>query len=576
MTTTDDLSTQQRFLESRLSFVSDLLKRWIPQSSTVFGLGESTEPLNRVLGNLHFATIVDLLEKDSSSNSTHWHQFSTVPTPDYRKVLAKEADIVFTCGYLQKLNDHHLLEAADFITKSIKGKGTLIICVPLDALNEAKETGFNRDILEYVALFENVGFTESYREIIDFSQPTGQTVHWAVLVFLRTEQREIAYKRFRTILFKDSKRATYKFALLRCLCEINMTSPQVVRYQDGKVCLPFGLIVEKWIKYFMILGENGRMPTQIAGNQQLKFRHELETVARLFGNNWTAVYRLLDSPNQRSAEQQKAIEALLNKTSDVIKSKPCTYITDEEGKKVFDVERKSRQKFKFTNRCSIRDGYGEMIFDAELWQELNCIAPWFNDSIVLEWARLTEHFEQARAKKDPTFAHYDMPTILDRLLLPENARDTGDVRSLYENVLRSQTLNCVWSGRKLTQKTLAVDHMMPWSWFHNNELWNLVPANNQINGQKSDSIPSQDQLYYSRDAIIATWKLLEAKWPSLFRSESEITLLRQKRHLPVCKWETPLFDSLLDYALNRSLQFQCIPWDCLPETNLRSVQDNIQ
>lgn len=575
MTTADDTIIQQRFLESRLPFVSDLLKRWIPQSSTVFGLGKSSESLERILGSLHFSTVADLPTQDASNNATCWLQLPKVPNSDHRKILTKKADIVFTCGYLQKLDDHHLLEAADFVTKSIKGKGILIICVPLDNLDKTKGSDFNRDILEYVALFENVGFTESYREIIDSSEPSGQTTHWAVLVFLRTEQREIAYKRFRTILFKDSKRATYKFALLRCLCEINMTSPQVVRYQNGKVCLPFGLVIEKWIKYFLILGESGRMPTQIAGNQQLKFRHELENVARLFGHNWTALYRLLDSPNQRSAKQQKAIQALLNKTSDVIEFKPCAYITDEEGKQIFDIERKSLRGFQFSNRCSIRDGYGEIVFDAELWQELNCIAPWFNDSIILEWARLTEHFELARAKKDPAFVCYDMPTILNRLLLPESARDTGDVRKLYENVLRSQALNCVWSGRKLTQKSLAVDHMMPWSWFHNNELWNLVPANSTINGQKSDSIPSQEQLYHSRDAIISTWKLLEAKWPSLFRSESEITLLRQKRHLPVCQWETPLFDSLLDYALNRSLQFQCIPWDCLPQADPGSIQNSI-
>jgi len=74
-----------------------------------------------------------------------------------------------------------------------------------------------------------------------------------------------------------------------------------------------------------------------------------------------------------------------------------------------------------------------------------------------------------------------------------------------------------------------IDHVIPFSLWGNNDLWNLLPTHKKYNSQKSDLIPSISLLEGRRDQIISYWELLEDCFKYRFNKEIEYNLLDYKR-----------------------------------------------
>ena len=75
--------------------------------------------------------------------------------------------------------------------------------------------------------------------------------------------------------------------------------------------------------------------------------------------------------------------------------------------------------------------------------------------------------------------------------------------SMKENAI------CVWTGQKINSVAgCHLDHVIPFSIWKNNELWNLMPTLPEVNGKKSDKIPSMKLLDLRKEAIIHFWDLI--------------------------------------------------------------------
>jgi hypothetical protein len=116
--------------------------------------------------------------------------------------------------------------------------------------------------------------------------------------------------------------------------------------------------------------------------------------------------------------------------------------------------------------------------------------------------------------------------IIDHLSSDDLAieRDTSDIRSILQD-----GMECVWSGKVLTRKTSDIDHVLPFSVWFNNDLWNLLPSDKKINNQKRDKIPSPKLIKKRADAIIGYWKLYERQWKHRFNNELYVSLLNDNR-----------------------------------------------
>src|SRR5690606_25106081 len=125
----------------------------------------------------------------------------------------------------------------------------------------------------------------------------------------------------------------------------------------------------------------------------------------------------------------------------------------------------------------------------------------------LRWAELTEDISRKSIKPSQ---------VIDLLLTsPISERNVYDIRQFY---LKEEHKECVWTGKEL-KASFDVDHVIPFSLWRNNDLWNLLPCAPYVNRNKSDMLPTRHLLIKRRDIIIYYWKLLRKLNSSRFDYE---------------------------------------------------------
>lgn len=539
-----------------------LLTRWIGSGSRVLELGCGSGRDARFMaglgasvtacdGSKPLLTLARTCTPDGAG--IDWIQAIMPPDPAAADTLTSSPfDAVYTCGLLQHLTDHELYETAAFIDRASGGNSAVIVVVPLDHQGDADRFVQARETLDYVALFDRMGFRKVF-EAESVSGSPGYECRWVSLVFLRADGSDRAMKRLRAIIENDKKTSTYKLAVLRALCDVNRTMPRLVSFRNGKAELPAGIIAEKVIGYYWQLRSGTRMPKQIGGARELRFNAQLERLWNRCAGNRT-VFASLITDGGRSPDARLADE-LFCETVYTLNRGPYVHTKDEDGRPIFTSSGPTQPRaVHITDRRQLLTAFGTVSFPAELWLELNRVAPWLEDSVILDWARLSAKFETKLGMKDAMTAG----DIAARLLPAEEVRDTMAARGLYAALAEKGDLCCVWTGRPLTKPKLAVDHVLPWARFHSNDLWNLMPALACVNGSKSDAIPSADALLAAGPAIRAYWHRLDDAWHGRFMSEAETALTRTP--LPAAHWETPLFDALLETADMAAHQLQARRW----------------
>jgi hypothetical protein len=109
---------------------------------------------------------------------------------------------------------------------------------------------------------------------------------------------------------------------------------------------------------------------------------------------------------------------------------------------------------------------------------------------------------------------------------PETDRAVNDAKQVYDRFFRDdQMLECVWSGKPIRDiGSRHIDHMVPFSVWKNNNLWNLLPATNTVNAKKRDRIPAPGFIERRSEAIIQYWDLLHENYPARFAREINLSL----------------------------------------------------
>ncbi|MBF0326654.1 MAG: hypothetical protein HQL42_16495 [Alphaproteobacteria bacterium] len=101
----------------------------------------------------------------------------------------------------------------------------------------------------------------------------------------------------------------------------------------------------------------------------------------------------------------------------------------------------------------------------------------------------------------------DPGTVARAMEWAEPAREVGFARRIALGLLEAGPLHCVWTGTRLSVRSLDVDHCMPWSAWPCEDLWNLMPADRSVNQRlKRDRLPSAGALAAARDGIVAWWE----------------------------------------------------------------------
>lgn len=138
------------------------------------------------------------------------------------------------------------------------------------------------------------------------------------------------------------------------------------------------------------------------------------------------------------------------------------------------------------------------------------------DSIMFKWAEFS-----VQASKN----NLSIDKVINKVLEgPITTRNIAESKRLYKNILqREGQVYCVWSGRKISN--YDIDHLIPFSVWKNNDLWNLLPSDSKVNNQTSDKIPSPILIERQKDLILTFWEMIYENQSNRFQKEIQVALL---------------------------------------------------
>ncbi len=360
-------------------------------------------------------------------------------------------------------------------------------------------------------------------------------------------------KNINQIIERDSKDTTYKFALLRSTIEIIQGRSPYMRLGDGRVILPVGLLILKWLEYYYPIIEND-LPQKNGDNLRsftLSFRKLFKKVTDYYltRGGLSVFYSELIRGNLPD-EIEETVFLLSKKLRDTIRNQPMRYI----GKSVTGTDYgiynllPSTQQLRQPKKIDINfliENYSEFSISQEYYEAMDILGSFVTGmhSILINWAEFTVERDKKLNKG------FVLETILKA---PQEARNVLFSEKIFKHLKKKNDgLECVWSGNMISND-LNIDHVLPFSIWRNNDLWNLLPAKAKINNTKSNKIPSLELLNKRKDQIITYWKFIKGEEQKGFENEMFVNLI-SKNNYDQNNWENLAFDSLKEksrYLIN--------------------------
>ena len=455
-------------------------------------------------------------------------------------------DGVLCSAVLMHISNEQLLDSVFAIRSVLKDNGRLLLSIPISRPgldNECRDKHGRLFIIrvpDYLQLlFERIGFQLIGRW--DDEDSFGRENHfWSVLLFqLKNSQILRPIDQIEGILNRDKKTATYKLALFRSLCDVALTNYQRAEWKsDRTVGIPIDDIVEKWIYYYWPIFESSKFIPQIRGEsknsrKQIRFRHSLNKLISYYKNSGSLSRFTIDYRSSKlNEEAELTLYEVFKNIRGAIVEGPVNYAGGSlETGTVFEYDPRDRM----------------IMLSAELWREFVLMAPWVSDALILRWAELTSKISKNSIKPS------EMIDLLLTVPIPE--RDVADARRIY---LQLDTKECVWSGKSL-KKNFDVDHVIPFSLWGNNDLWNLLPTTPSVNRDKRDKLPTRSLLIERKDYIVDYWRVLRNATPARFDYETSKFIGTVR--LTSSDWESQMFSSVVEAIETTALHRGCERWE---------------
>lgn len=356
-----------------------------------------------------------------------------------------------------------------------------------------------------------------------------------------------AIREISTIIERDSKDTTYKFALLKACIEIIHRYDHFAVKTKDRVTFPLGLVILKWLEYYYPIFEYPEFVPQKKGDslfRSLAFRKHFNQLIPHYqkGSGFLQLQRDL-----RDGKVDPGIKAvlilLIKELRNTITRMPMHYIGGSIGKggEIFCYNNDS--DYIGIGQTSITDQYlinhsGTFSIPETYYEAFSLLGSFISgtESILYKWAEFTE-----KADQQNKLNRAEILTIIDPRYSPK--RDTNEMKLFYEKLHVRESLSSVWSGNRITGD-LNVDHVLPYSLWKNNDLWNLLPTNFKDNHDKNDKIPAPELLLRQKELMIYYWELIFKHYPIRFQQETQVALLGTVL-FDSKNWQQTCMDSLI-------------------------------
>ena len=483
------------------------------------------------------------------------------PLASDSSLLTQRFDAVVLIATIMHIPEQDLFECASQMRDMLSGGGMLILSASIkrDGIAEGRDSDgrlfVERPPAELQLLFERLGFrlVAQYANKDSFARK----VSWYTLVMQRADRKTPrSVDEIETIITRDKKDATYKLALLRALCDIAQTEYHMVKWSpDGTVRVPLGLVAEKWLLYYWPIIEldqpHGRviMPQKrgLEINKPIAFRRAVRDLTAFYSSHGGLSGFFHDyKAGSIPAQGLSLVDNAINVIAQTIVAGPVTYAGGalEADGPYFGFSGHRSAKGKCKGPGATCEWLGHILVPMGTWREMCLIGHWVAESLILRWAELTHQISNRTVP---------VKDVVDRLLIrPETERDVYFARTIYASL---PNLRCTWTDVSL-QNRFAVDHTVPFSIWHNNDLWNLLPAAEGVNARKSDKLVTKRLLLRRREPILHYWETLNDAAGDRFGVEVCRTLVRGK--CDSTHWQGAAFAGLVEHvetlAIQRGLQ----------------------
>lgn len=186
---------------------------------------------------------------------------------------------------------------------------------------------------------------------------------------------------------------------------------------------------------------------------------------------------------------------------------------------------------------------------------------WIQDATILRWAELTAKISGDRIKPSD---------VIDCLLtVPETKRVVHAAKKFYDSLTDKR---CVWSDQSIPRE-YDLDHAIPFSLWKNNDLWNLLPANSKVNGQKKDRLPTQELVKRRRDCIVDYWSQINDAYPARFKYEAEKFV--GIGNFAASNWENRLFSTFSEAIEITAIQRGIERWNIPAEVSSTAMMEQV-
>lgn len=321
------------------------------------------------------------------------------------------------------------------------------------------------------------------------------------------------------IIERDRLSSTYKFALLKATIDAIQKYDHLIKKNNDFVLIPIGLIVENWFfDYLPFVYENIRQQ-----NNGRVLNKEIEELYQLLfdlnyleQSNWKETYNFIHKKynyEEFDYEESKIVLNLFKKIAKTITNMPMKYI-GETHYSIFKPNDIEWSNIKLSDgdilkRKFIVDNFNFVKIDYDFYTVFKYIG-----QNLFGLTTIANRWKEITYKLNPN--NYLKSKIDEIIFKTFDNRDTNLVRNLLPN-----ECECVWTGKKLLH--FDIDHLLPYSVWFNNDLWNLLPCDPSVNRKKGDKIPSPDLIRKRKNSIINYWKIYKEK-SNIFNSQIQISL----------------------------------------------------
>jgi len=326
------------------------------------------------------------------------------------------------------------------------------------------------------------------------------------------------------IIERDSKVTTYKFALLRGVIDLIQDNSPYISFSEGRVHIPTGLLIEKWVLYYYPILESPTSIPQINGGVNLAFENQLNQIISAYRpvGGFSAFYNDLKNKGIPKGIKQDFV-ALAKKLQETITKMPMRYIgrsISNDFYSIFNYQTQSPRKNTSTTidiEFLIKN-FGSFSIPVDYYEAFRVLGSFIGgqDSILFKWAEFSVNASGKRLSIENV--------VNEVLRIPITEREVAESKNIYKSILKKEgKVYCVWTGKSISR--YDVDHMIPFSVWKNNDLWNLLPSQSTTNNQKRDKIPSPYLIERRKDLILYYWDLILQDQPQRFQKEIQVALL---------------------------------------------------